>query len=221
MRLGSTLSTGTSAACQRWPQLGNEVGKIPPNEVCRRWIVVIRWRLRQTQRVGLDHEQIDGAYSSASELAMDVSVLLDSLVQSPSGELLAEEVRIWLDRIHTFGFHLARLDVRQDARQYQTVMNEILVQSRLCAAPEALTRSNGNSCSSTHSARKSKSPPDGLSETAQDTLRLFRPPPSRREVIRIARSGRTRHQHDTCAERRAHRTLVLATDGARPGSPPG
>ena len=119
MRLGITLSTGTSAACQRWPQLENEVGKIPPNEVCRRWIVVIRWRLRQTQRVGLDHEQIDGAYSSASELAMDVSVLLDALVQSPSGELLVEEVRTWLDRIHTFGFHLARLDVRQDARQYR------------------------------------------------------------------------------------------------------
>ena len=31
----------------------------------------------------------------------------------------------WLDQVRTFGLHLARLDVRQDSRYYETVMAEL------------------------------------------------------------------------------------------------
>ena len=45
---------------------------------------------------------------------------------------VAEEVAVWIDRIRIFGFHLARLDVRQDSRQYATVVNEIMGLSGIC-----------------------------------------------------------------------------------------
>ena len=43
------------------------------------------------------------------------------------GELLAtSEARRWLHLTRTFGLHMTRLDIRQDARRYQEVLTEIL-----------------------------------------------------------------------------------------------
>ncbi len=174
MRLGDTLNTGIAAACQRWPQLDREVCEIPPNEVCRRWLGIIRWRLCQTQHITLGGARVAGAYSSPCELAMDVSVLLDAVAQSPSGELLVDDVRTWVDRIHTFGFHLARLDVRQDARQYRHVLDELLRQTGLAADPESLNEAERQLLLINTLDEQIELPTDGHSDVTRDTLELFR-----------------------------------------------
>ncbi len=178
MRLGSTLSDAISVSCQLWPPLEKEISKTPPDEVCRRWIGVIRWRLRQTQRVVLEGDLPEGAYVSSSELAVDVSTLLDVVEQTSGGKLFSEEIRTWLDRIHIFGFHLARLDVRQDARQYREVINELLQKLNLCTTPESLDELERQRIlidtlgERVHPTDQAKI--EGLSNTAQDTLDLFR-----------------------------------------------
>ncbi len=116
MRLDGELSQKISLAGRRWPTLQQRITEVPPNEVCRRWIAVIQWRLQQTQLVRLDRGPIEAAYATSSELAEDVSALLDAVEAVPRGEFLVDEVRRWLDQIYTFGLHLARLDIRQDAR---------------------------------------------------------------------------------------------------------
>jgi len=173
MRLGSELSDSISAACARWPQLEKKLTEIPPDEVCRRWIGVIRWRLQQTQAVELDEDDREGVYTT-SELAGDVTALLDAVSQSSGGELLAEEVRTWLDRIHTFGLHLARLDVRQDARQYRTVLDELLQNLGHCEAPESLDESGRQQLLISTLSQRIPSTVEGLSPLAQETLDLFR-----------------------------------------------
>ena len=65
-------------------------------------------------------------------------MLLDVVLALPTGGLLAEEIEAWIDRIHVFGFHLARLDVRQDARLHRTIVDELLRCSDVCATPEKL-----------------------------------------------------------------------------------
>ncbi len=174
MRVEDTLSRAVVSSCQLWPLVEREINEIPPNEVCRRWLGVIRWRLDQTRRVALDGNEVFGAYRSASELGTDVSVLLRAVQNSPSGDLLAEEVQAWLDRIETFGFHLARLDVRQDARQYRSVWNEVVQQAGICADPEALSELQRQQLLIQTLDSRLDVVTSRLSPLTADTLQLFR-----------------------------------------------
>ncbi len=138
MNIGSTLSDRLSMICVKFSLLDEVVDKIPKDEVFRRWISMIRWRLHQTQLADLESEAKEGAYTTPVELEIDVSVFFNTVQKSAGGKFLTEEIRIWLDRIKTFGFHLARLDVRQDARKYRKVMNELFEQLGLYTDPEKL-----------------------------------------------------------------------------------
>ena len=131
-RLGEALEVQFDSACNIWPELTALTHEIPPNEVCRRWLAVIRWRLAQTQQIPLEGTAVSGAYRSPTELEADVVLLRDVVASADQGDLLASEVTPWLDQIRTFGFHLARLDVRQDSRQYVAVMDELLRATNLC-----------------------------------------------------------------------------------------
>ncbi len=73
----------------------------------------------------------EGAYESACELAGDVHVLSAALEATPGGKHLLPELQAWQSQIETFGFHLAKLDVRQNAKVYTEVIREIFQQSRL------------------------------------------------------------------------------------------
>jgi len=181
LRHGNKLKNAISKARKLWPQLEKEISKISPDEACRRWLSVIRWRLQHTQQVklndDLDKTTIEGAYASSSELAMDVFVLLDAVKESSGGDFFTEEIEAWLDRISIFGFHLARLDVRQDARQYRQVLNELLQKLELCRDPETLDeRERQEILIFTLGERihgPSQNTVDSLSQSAQDTLKLF------------------------------------------------
>lgn len=177
MHFGTQLSDVTSEACQRWPQLDEEVAKISADEICRRWIGVIRWRLGQTQQVELeDNLVIDvagGAYESPSELTNDVALLLEAIEQSPGGEFFVEEIQTWLDRIEIFGFQLARLDVRQDARQYRKVQDELFRALGLAVDPEKLEEKERQDILTSALDQDLQLPTQGLSQLAQDTLDLF------------------------------------------------
>ncbi len=174
IELTDALSSAIGAAETRWPHLQGLLAEIPPGEVCRRWLAVIHWRLQQTARVTTENPDVPGAYPFASDLAVDVSVLLDAVSHSPSGELLSEEVRAWLSRIQTFGFHLARLDVRQDARQYSDVLNELLQQTGLSNDPQGLDELGRQQVLIDSLDRKVSIDTEALSPLAKDTLALFR-----------------------------------------------
>jgi phosphoenolpyruvate carboxylase len=182
MRHGNKLRNAIFKALKLWPHLENEISKISPDEACRRWLSVIRWRLQHTQQIQLsediDKTAVEGAYASPSELALDVSILLDAVTKSSGGECFREEIETWLDRISIFGFHLARLDVRQDARQYRNVLNELFLKLELCGDPEALEEVERQEILLGALGERIHTPGqnaiDSLSQSAQDTLTLFR-----------------------------------------------
>ena len=66
------------------------------------------------------------AYESAAEFADDIELILDSLLANRGEQAGAFAVERLLRRIHTFGFHLVTLDVRQDALLHRGVMGELL-----------------------------------------------------------------------------------------------
>lgn len=178
---GSDLGGRIDAALAKWPEIKASISEIPPDELCRRWLAVIRFRIERSRMITLQSGPIDGSYAVPEDLAADVSALLDSVTKFPGGDLLAEEVTVWKDQIAAFGFHLTCLDVRQDAGQYRGVMNELLAVCGLASsADEAeamseIDRQNVLVQSLDRNCLAGPSPVDvtALSQATQDTLHLF------------------------------------------------
>jgi phosphoenolpyruvate carboxylase len=90
----------------------------------------------------------------------------------------------WLDLVQTFGLHMTRLDVRQDARAYGDIMGEVLAASGRVAdaatfsaldepTRRALLVSSMPRTEAPAAAPAGVIPMDGLSPLTSDTLRLF------------------------------------------------
>lgn len=138
--LNDSLQIAISLAESKYPDLKDRVCSLPPGELCRRWLATIGWRLERSQQALLSGSNVEpsasnldsGAYRAADELATDVRLLVEALQTTPAGEYGAISLRQWLVQIETFGFHLARLDVRQNAKVYTTVMDAILRRGGRC-----------------------------------------------------------------------------------------
>ena len=76
----------------------------------------------------IDATRNDGehAYASVAELEADLRLIIDSLKQHKGSHAGAFAVQRLLWRVRTFGFHLARLDVRQDARVHDDALALLL-----------------------------------------------------------------------------------------------
>lgn len=66
------------------------------------------------------------AYADAGEFEADIALIADSLAANKGANAGLFAVRRLLWRVRTFGFHLARLDVRQDARVHDDVLAVLL-----------------------------------------------------------------------------------------------
>lgn len=85
----------------------------------------------------LEETRADGehAYNGPDELASDIRAIADSLERNRGVHAGLFGVRRLLRRIRTFGFHLAALDVRQDARELRDVMADLLDDPRWPGRP--------------------------------------------------------------------------------------
>ena len=130
------LEERIAMACDEWPELVSELEGHGILESYRRWLRVIRWRLEQTAAIKLNLPAPKGAYGAADEFAADVRAIRDVLVADGNTEVATNEVQTWLDQIAVFGFHTARLDIRQHAAVYREVM-EVLWRSAGVISPDA------------------------------------------------------------------------------------
>lgn len=127
------LVDAIATAGQRWPEVQEQLAKLPPLEAYRRWLFVVQWRLNQTAltKPNGSEESIAGAYETGQELHEDVSIVAKSLSETGNEQLVETDVQAWLDQIQVFGLHMARLDIRQDSGLYGSVINEVLSVSGL------------------------------------------------------------------------------------------
>jgi phosphoenolpyruvate carboxylase len=70
-------------------------------------------------------------YTRAVELMADLAIVQRSLAENRGGRLAALEVQAVMDQVGVFGFHLAPLDIRQDAAVLRTTVAEIAQAVRL------------------------------------------------------------------------------------------
>ncbi|MEE4292672.1 MAG: phosphoenolpyruvate carboxylase [Xanthomonadales bacterium] len=113
------------------------------------------------------------AYRSAERFAADIRLVRDSLETNRGAHGGMFSVDRLLRRIRTFGFHLATLDVRQDALRHREVIGELL------GIEDWLERSGQDRAEELARMLESGSSPriedDGvLSDAARETLEVFR-----------------------------------------------
>lgn len=86
----------------------------------RVFLTLVRARLRATQR------DAEGGYANADAFRADVELVSDSLLAGKGLHAGWYAVRRLLWRVRVFGFHLARLDCRQDSRIHSKAIGTLI-----------------------------------------------------------------------------------------------
>lgn len=95
---------------------------------------------RMRARVQATMDDADGAYASPEELIDDIELILRSLHDNKGDHAGGFAVRRLLWRVRTFGFHLARLDVRQESSVHGRALASVLDGQEAWDAADAVTR---------------------------------------------------------------------------------
>ncbi len=166
------LRAAVAAAVRNWPEVEKQLAGIPPNEMYRRWLGVIDWRLHASSQLRPAAELPRGAYASTAELADDVRIIQRSLSGAHNDVLVQGEIQRWLDQIEVFGLHWARLDVRQDAQYHEAVIAELLDRAGLAADFAALSETERQRVLLETLGRPVSWDESALSAAARETLAL-------------------------------------------------
>lgn len=167
------LRAAIAAAIRNWPELENLLAEIPPNEVYRRWLAVIDWRLGASGQLRPSAALPRGAYASNAELAEDVRIIQRSLSGAHNDVLVHGEIQRWVDQAEVFGLNLARLDVRQEARYIEAVIAELLAQAGIVADFAALSETERQRILLETLGRPLSWDESALSGAARETLALM------------------------------------------------
>ncbi|MBV11343.1 phosphoenolpyruvate carboxylase [Rubinisphaera sp.] len=163
------LESSVAESVQRFPDLELRITKIPPGEVYRRWLAIIRWRLEQTNQPTV----AVAGYHSADEFLEDVNQLVVAMDGHPGMKYALEDLKSWQSQIETFGLTLAKLDVRQNAKVHREVINELLNKLGLCDDPETLDETARLNLLADTLERKLLNSAETISDTVQEALKTF------------------------------------------------
>ncbi len=123
--VGEELKAALDAATARWPELAERIARYNPQEVYRNWLGAIRFRLERTGAHAPGADPEEGAYRDAAALVRDLRII-DRSLRAQRHEAVADgALRDWIDRARIFGFHLARLDMREDSARLHQVVAEL------------------------------------------------------------------------------------------------
>jgi phosphoenolpyruvate carboxylase len=173
----SPLAAALEAANAARPELTGELERIAPQETYRRWLYVVQWRLRRTAQISLDDGAAalpPGAYASANELQADVQLVADSLASTGNQTTVDVEVQPWLDQVRMFGFHTARLDVRQHADVYREAFNELWQARGVHGDPASLEEAERERLLARTLEQAPTVAVGGLSQAPAETFDMFR-----------------------------------------------
>jgi phosphoenolpyruvate carboxylase len=110
-----------------FPQLAQTLEAINPEEPYRRAVSFIRERVRAAR------ERDDVGYPDPEALLVDLICVHDSLAAG-SGALSADaELADFIREVEVFGFHYARLDIREHVKIHRASLHEIYGQLGVCA----------------------------------------------------------------------------------------
>ncbi|HEX5193135.1 MAG TPA: phosphoenolpyruvate carboxylase [Solirubrobacteraceae bacterium] len=109
-----------------FPELAQTLAQLNPEEPYRRAVTFMRERVRATQ------VHAASGYDTPAELLADLRAVQRSLCDG-FGALTADaELRDVIRQVEVFGFHYARLDIRQHANVHRAALHEIYARLGVC-----------------------------------------------------------------------------------------
>ena len=108
-----------TAGVEQFPELAAQLAALNPEEPYRRALTFLRERVRAT----LQHEP--GAYGEPAELLSDLRLVERSLIEGAGEYTAAGDLHDVIRQVEVFGFHFARLDIREHARVHRRSLAEI------------------------------------------------------------------------------------------------
>ncbi len=119
--VSSELEQSLAADAQRFPDVAAEAAGRSPTEPYRRKCEFIWERLRRTQAGSA------GGYLSATDFAADLEIMQQSLETNKGHFAARRALAPLLVQARLFGFHLARLDIREHKDKYLAALASVLV----------------------------------------------------------------------------------------------
>jgi phosphoenolpyruvate carboxylase len=160
-----------AAGRERFPDLAERLDSLNPEEPYRRALTFMRERIRATQ------VRADGAYAEPSELLADLQ-RVESSLRHGSGALTAgADLRDFVRQVEVFGFHFARLDIREHAKIHRRSLAEIYGSLGVCPDYEGLGEHERVALLQAQIADRRPLIPtdiDRFSASTQETIETFR-----------------------------------------------
>ncbi|MFL5863801.1 MAG: phosphoenolpyruvate carboxylase [Solirubrobacteraceae bacterium] len=167
----------------RFPELGERLDALNPEEPYRRALTFMRERIRATQAYSA------GGYSEPAALLEDLR-RVDASLRAGSGALTAgSDLRDVIRQVEVFGFHFAHLDIREHARIHRRALAEIYRSLRVCQDYEGLAEPRRLELLQDQIADRRPLIPtdiDRFSDSTRETIRTFR---TLRDTLQDANRG--------------------------------
>jgi phosphoenolpyruvate carboxylase len=98
------------------------------NEPFRHFINLLKLKLPVAERQGGGVELVDteSSYRHSDELVRDLDLLKSALIHYGAWSLARYDVQKVMRHLNIFGFHLARLDIRQNSQYYEEALKDII-----------------------------------------------------------------------------------------------
>jgi phosphoenolpyruvate carboxylase len=126
--LGPIVAAGTD----RFPELAERLADLNREEPYRRALTFMRERIRDTQT------HAAGAYADPAELLEDLRRVEESLRQGQGALTAGSDLRDVIRQVEVFGFHFARLDIREHALVHRRALAEVYGSLGVCEDYQAL-----------------------------------------------------------------------------------
>jgi phosphoenolpyruvate carboxylase len=114
------LEPALQANAERFPQLADELALGNREEPYRRFFALVRERLRATARTERE------GYPDAAALLADLRLAERALRAQRADWIAAGDLHDVIREVEVFGFHLARLDIREHADRHERAVGELL-----------------------------------------------------------------------------------------------
>jgi phosphoenolpyruvate carboxylase len=164
------LEPALQAGAERFPQLADELTRRNPGEPYRRFFALVRERLRAT-RAGRRE-----GYADAAELLADLRTAERALRAQRADRIAAGDLHDVIREAEVFGFHLARLDIREHADRHRLAVGELLVRRGAVDDYEGLGETARQALLARALADPATPPPAdpaGLSPAAREVIGTF------------------------------------------------
>jgi phosphoenolpyruvate carboxylase len=151
-------------------------------EPYRRKLYIMRYRIAETlntvrRRLNGENAVLPGssAYATADELYADLCLIRDSLISHGDASVAAGNLTDLIRLVETFGFHLFRLDVRQESTVHSQTVGEILRITGLHEDYEGLSEAQRLTLLAglAEAAQLPDMDMEALSDGARETLQVF------------------------------------------------